>query len=177
MRYFIGYLIQGEAAEWHRNCAKEISKKFNTEKIYERIPPHITLVPPFDAEDIFSVKDTVHAWTARSVPGDFVLSGFDRFGDEVIFASVDTSAAVAEAVSDLQKQVQMMPDIPSPGYREWRPHATLANHFKPFEVSAIWEYVCVLPKPQFVLPFDNVTLFRRDEGGTWRVDEIFYLNT
>lgn len=178
MRYFIGYLIQGEAGEWHRTLAQEISEKFHTWQIREHVPPHITIFRPFDADDVFSVKSLLCEWTAeRSVPGNFVLSGFGHFDDTVVFANVVAEKSVTDAVSDLQKQLQALSGMPVPEYTEWHPHATLANHAGASEISAIRQYVSTLPKPHFVLPFDNVTLFRYDEGKEWRVDEFFYLNT
>lgn len=175
MRYFIGYLIQGEAGEWHRACAKDISEKFNTEKIGERIPPHITFVPPFDAEDISLIKDMLHEWIAnRPVYGEFTLSGFGWFDDRTVFAAIEADKLVTDAVYELQTILRALPGMSAENQYPWRPHATLANHVRPSDTSAVREYVRALPAPHFVLLFDNATLFRRDEGGVWRVDEIFY---
>jgi len=176
MRYFIGYLIQGEAGEWHYTLAKEISEKSNTWKIYKKIPPHITVFRPFDAADVSPVKNLLREWTAgRLIPGDFTLSGFGCFEDEVVFAVVNTERPVLNTVIDLQKKLHALPGMPPSEYKEWHPHATLANHFESSQFFKIWQYVSALPKPHFVLPFDDVTLFYYDESKTWRVDEMFHL--
>ncbi|MDP2642158.1 MAG: hypothetical protein Q8P21_02620, partial [bacterium] len=63
MEYFIGYELQGDAAEWHIRVAREIFEKFNNYKIHDKIPPHITIFRPFNTEDIGSIKSLLLEWT------------------------------------------------------------------------------------------------------------------
>src|SRR3989338_10436352 len=172
MKYFVGYLIQGEAAKWHVDLAKEISQKFNTWKIHENIPPHITIVYPFDTEKIMTIKDLLREWAAsQPIVGNFALSDFDHFDEHVVFAKVDADQSVKESVVDLRSQLKAMPDMPVEDYPDWHPHVTLANKLTPEEIVNIWNYVSVLQKPNFILPFDNVTLFYSTGDTGWRVDK------
>lgn len=172
MRYFIGYLIQDEAATWHFNLVKNISEKFNTWKLHEKIPPHITIFPPFETEDIDEIKKLLRDWTTNKTPqGNFTLSGFDHFDDNVVFAKIDTDESIRASIEELKKEIKKFPGMPEDNHPIWHPHATLMNKLSPEEIRNIWNYVSDLEKPNFPLPFDNITIFRFDADRKWVVDE------
>lgn len=175
MKYFIGYLIEGEAATWHINVVKNISEKFSTWKLHEKLPPHITIFYPFDAEDIKPVVNLLGNWTQnKKVPGNFSLSGFGHFDDKVVFAKAETDQSVKDIVKELQGILKELPKMPEEAFPIWHPHATLANLLSPQEINEIWDYVLTLEKPNFILPFDNVIIFSRFESdGKWVAEESF----
>lgn len=178
MKYFIGYLIQGKAAIWYVNLAKNISERFNTWKLYEKIPPHITIFQPFDTDDISSIEDFLTSWIQnKSIPGKFVLSGFDRFDDKVLFAKVETDQSVKGVVEELRRNIKRITGMPEEDFPIWHPHTTLADHLSPQEINQIWNYVSRLEKPNFILPFDNVTIFRFGGNRKWIVEESFKFNS
>ena len=175
MRYFIGFLIKGEAAEWHNALTKGISEKFGTWKLHEHVPPHVTVYRPFDTGDIEPVKNLLEQWAADTdIRGNISLKGYGRFGNKVVFAKVETDAAIRECLEKLRGEIGALPHIPPEDFPEWHPHATLAHRLSPQEIIRIWEHVSLLPEPDFTLPFDNVTLFRH-EGDRWVIEESFYL--
>lgn len=178
MKYFIGYLIQGDVARWHVQTAKDISEKFNTWKIHEKIPPHITIFRPFDVEDISSIKDLLSEWTAGSTASRFSLIDFGHFDKRVIFAKVITSEPVIGAVSSLQKKIEVANINPAKDYpSDWHPHATLANHIDSSVFKEIWSYILTLPKPNLSLPFDNLTIFYSTGNRGWEVGDYFPIKT
>ena len=174
MKYFIGYLIQGEAAAWHVNLAKNISDKFNTWKLHEKIPPHITIFQPFDTDDINPIKNLLRSWVQnKSISGKLAISGFDHFDDKVVFVKVETDQSVKEAVEELRRDIEIIPGMPKEDFPIWHPHATLADHLSSQEINQIWNYVLKLEKPNFIFPFDNITIFRFDGDRKWSVEESF----
>lgn len=176
MRYFIGFAIQEEAGKWHTALAKDISEKFDTWKIHEYIPSHITLYRPFNMDDVSPIKDLLRAWIQKySVSGTLTLSGFDRFADRVVFAAVDMEKSTEDAIADIRQKIMAV--LPKEDFPNFVPHATLAdNDVSPEKIEKIWEYVNTLPKPHFVVPFDNITLFRKEGEKGWVVDEVFPVN-
>ena len=174
MKYFIGYLIQGEAADWHAQKAKEISAKFNTWKIYEKIPPHITLYRPFDLENIQPVLDVLQTWSNHQSSGSsFLMSDFDRFDDRVVFVKIETNQAIQKMVVNLKRELKLIPNIPAEDYPNWHPHATLAERVTTEEIEKIWNHVSTLDKPKFSLPFDNMTLFSNAGDRVWKIEKVF----
>lgn len=177
MRYFIGYLIEGEAAAWHVNVAKNISDRFNTWKIYEKLPPHITIFYPFSTENIEPVENLLKEWTqSKKVPENFIISDFDHFEDKVVFAKVGIEQSVGWTVEELRRSLKLISGMPSEDFPIWHPHATLANRQSPEKINQIWGYVLTLKKPNFIIPFDNITIFRFEGDRKWVIEKIFKFN-
>jgi 2'-5' RNA ligase len=168
MKYFIGYLIQGDAATWHTQTVKDISEKFDTRKLYERIPPHITIVKPFESGDVSSLKAELPLWTDKYVGNGYLsIDGFGHFDTKVIFANVNTDKSLIEKIEILWETLKINPD-----FSPWKPHATLASHLDPDKFEKVWQYIENLEKPNFILPFDNITLFELREN-KWEVFKTF----
>ena len=176
-RYFIGFLIEGEAATQHIALTKTISETFQTWEIHKQIPPHVTIFRPFQTDDISSIKKLLHEWTRGKPPsGTMALSHFGHFEDRVVFISVDPDSSSRQMIEDLRKTLQTIPTMPPEDFPTWYPHATLANHLSPEDIRQIWNYVLTLKKPNFTLPLNNITLFRNEGTWTWGVEEIFRLD-
>ena len=175
MRFFIGYLIQGPAAAWHREVSDEIAERFGIWKVTEKNPPHVTIYYPFETDDIGSVKDYLRTWLAsHRSSGTIEISGFDRFDDRVIFARVGVDRSVEGEILALRRELAVI--VPArdalwPDQLAWHPHATLAYKIPPETVRDIWNYVKTLPAPRFEAPFDNVTIFRW-HGERWEIEEM-----
>ena len=140
MKYFIGFLLQGEVSEWHSATAKKISDEFNTWKIYEKLPPHITIFYPEGVEDITDTRNYIAEWVKNNkIPGNIHVSGFDRFDDRVVFAKTDVDEAVGKVVEDLRKNIKVVSGVTKEDFPIWHPHATLAYQLTPVEIENIWE--------------------------------------
>jgi len=174
MKYFIGYLIRGEAANWHIKVAKEISDKYGTWKIHEKLPPHITIYRPFDLDDIQPVKNLLASWASKKhALGDLLLSGFGHFDDNVVFAKVEIDQSTKDIIEALREDIQRIPGVPPEDFPDWHPHATVANHLPPEQIKLIWGDMSKQDIPSFKLPFDNVTLFRFVGDREYVAEEVY----
>jgi len=175
MRFFIGYLIQGEAAQWQKQTEKQISHTFGTWDMHEKIPPHITLFRPFDVEEkeVGTLDSLLREWVAvHPTSGNFTMSSFGRFSDRAVFTDISTDTKALHAVLDLRTRIGSLIKAKE-DFPDWQAHATLAYLLTPTEIAAIWDYVQRLTPPDFTLPFDNVTLFRPGKTQGWEVEKIY----
>jgi 2'-5' RNA ligase len=65
--------------------------------------------------------------------------------------------------------------MPQTDHPVWNPHATLASKQTKEEIRIIWNYVSSLPKPDFIMPFNNVCIFRLNEQKVWVVEKKYNL--
>ncbi len=178
MKYFIGFLLQGEAAEWHINTAKKIADKFNTWKIYDKLPPHVTIFYPKGVENITDIRNYIADWVKNNKsPGNLYMSGFDRFDERVVFAKIDVDESVNKVIEDLRANIKTVCGAVAEEFPTWHPHATLANKLTPIEIENIWSYTNSLDKPNFTIPFDSVSIFRFVGDKKWVVEESFKLTS
>lgn len=170
MRYFIAYVIEGEAGAWHQALAKEIVERFDTWKIHEKVPPHVTLFRPFKCDDIAPVEALLGEWAAsRTAPGNFLMADYGTFNDKVIFVEAQADEKVRTTVMDLRGKLAALSLVPLEEY-PWYPHATLAHRVPDETIRSIHYFVRTKSKPAFMVPFDNVSLLRFDEkAGKWEV--------
>jgi len=174
MNYFIGYLISGEAATWHVDLTKDISEKFGTWKLHEKLPPHVTIFYPFSTNNIETAAELLrNQIRGKKNPGNFIMSDFDHFDDKVVFAKIEVDQSVRIVVEELRKTLKEIPEMPKDEFPNWHPHATLANQLSSQEINQILDYVLTLEKPDFTLPFDNITIFRFEGGKKWVVEKSF----
>ena len=169
MQYFLGLHITGDAGAYLHELTKSISEHFGTWALHERVPPHITLFRPFDADDaqLQSVIETVQQWLAAQPMHGFTISGFDRFDDKVVFADVQADPALVSRVEHLQRRLERLPQMPDER-PHWHPHASIARLLPPEQIERIWEYVTQLEDFAFTVPLENVTVFHHPEQGRWR---------
>jgi 2'-5' RNA ligase len=177
MKYFIGYLISDEASEWHINITKKISEEFNTWKIYEKIPPHITIFYPEGVEDITDIRNYIKDWAEKNkITGNFYINGFDHFDDKVVFAKIDADESVIKTVNNLREGIRTISNIKNEAFPNWHPHSTLINKISPEEINKVLKYAYELDKPSFRLPFNNITIFKYTDDQKWVVEETFELS-
>lgn len=174
MNYFIGYFMKGEVAEWHKSLTKHIYEKFNTWKIYEKLPPHVTIFYPFTTDTLQPIKELLQEWAQRNPGlGNLGIRDFGRFDDKVVFAKIEASSIAHQAIANLRALLLQIPEMPKPEFPTWNPHATMMNRVTPEDIQNIWDYIQTLPKPNFSIPFDNVTIFRYEGERKWITDTSF----
>lgn len=172
MKYFIGHLLEGEVGVWHTTLTNTIAEKFNTWKIQEICPSHITIFSEFEADNIETVSHTIETLLFHTQPGNYSISMFDHFEDKVVFAKIDPDAKVISLVQKLRENLELIPGVQKDKHLTWKPHATLAFRLSPEKITTIWNYVTTLEKPNFTALFDNITLFRF-ENEKWVVEKKF----
>jgi 2'-5' RNA ligase len=173
MRYFAGFVIEGEAAQWHNALVQEIATRFNLPDLSQRIPPHITLYFTPELKDPTALKTYLREWASHQGPLTFHMKGFGTFAHKSVFASVEADGATGESVAEARHTLRTLePDSVPHNYFPWQPHASLARNLDPEKFEQIWHYLSTQPPYAFPLTFDKLTLLRL-EGGHYVVDEEF----
>lgn len=169
MQYFLGIHLTGEAGDYLHRLTGQIAERFGTWALHERVPPHITLFRPFDADatELEQVQEIVQQWLAQTPAESLTISGFDRFDDKVVFAAVQASTDFCQKVEALQRELEKLPQMP-PERPAWHPHASVARLLPPEQIERIWEYVGTLEPFCFSFPVESVTVFHHPERGKWR---------
>jgi 2'-5' RNA ligase len=93
-------------------------------------PAHITIVPPFRAEDeiIKNLNDFVQTFNVGMVPLEVKLKGYNQFADRVLFVDVEPN----EKLQDLEKEcmtefTNLFPSIIFGVKPPFNPHVTIAT--------------------------------------------------
>ena len=174
MKYYIGYLVRGELEENYHRLVEEVCEVFKLEKRSkkERIP-HITIKSPFEIESLSDVKKALEKFAGEPFNGGFFyVNAFGHFDERVVYFNVDLGEQARINISNL---LQIIDRFPNDFYDQNRKfHITL---FKGEELEGryedIWGYLKKF-NPNFKIPFDNITLFRKDESET-NIERIFNL--
>lgn len=174
MKYFIGHLIEGKFGTWHAAVTNDIAEKFNTWKIQDVCPSHITLFSEFEIDNIEAVENVIETVITNAHTGKYSVSEFGRFEERAVFVKVDANKEVVSLVQKLRKNLEEIPSIPKDKHLIWGPHATVAFRLSPDEIAKIWNYVVTLEKPSFITLFNNITLFRLDTT-KWVVEKTFQI--
>ncbi|MGL5062752.1 MAG: 2'-5' RNA ligase family protein [Microcoleus sp.] len=95
-----------------------------------KLPPHITLQPPFEwpVADVPKLEESLRAFAASRLPVAVTLSGFGAFAPRVIYADVVRSSLLLELQQDLMSYVAANLGIVHPADRThpFVPHMTVA---------------------------------------------------
>jgi 2'-5' RNA ligase len=164
------------------NCPQDVEEKVHGYKEYlqkaygcraaSKSPAHITLVPPFRAEDELAkdLADFVHTYNAGLVPVEIRMEGYGNFGDRVLFLDVEPSAPLTALEKDVMTEFTThFPSIIFGMKPEFNPHVTLATRDIPQgkleEAKAYFE-----ANHPFHTSFDarELTLFKL-ENGWWKI--------
>lgn len=177
MRVYLGYLARGEFCDYYNNLLREISSRFNLEDLLKKSRiPHITFKSPFETNNYTLVEEIVSRFCDGKFPHNFKIDDFGLFDREVIYFRVFASSKTRQAIGNLLKCLQTIPNISFDKYdnKNKELHITLAkNRETSKSFDDIWKYVSSL-NPYFILPFDNITMFRKEENKT-KVHKVFEL--
>lgn len=172
MKYFIGYLIEGTAAEYHRHIMREISEKFGTRM--RRTPSHVTLFRPFETDDISPVVSILREWASNPHgQGHVTLFCFGRFRDAVVYIQVAADEIAFRAIKDLFERMESIPEISTYNRAAQHLHLTLASRLSEEKIEPIWRHLSSLAAPKFIIPFDNIALFKFTKEGKWIIEKEF----
>jgi len=93
-------------------------------------PGHITIIPPFRAEDdlIPSLQDFVSTFNIGIVPFDIDVNGFDQFGDRVLYVDITPNQALNQLEAECSEEFnQKFPGIIFRTKPDFNPHITIAT--------------------------------------------------
>ncbi len=130
------------------NSQVQVFKKYMQDKYGSRAaqksPAHLTIVPPFKAEEDIEkpLLDFVATYNFGMVPFDIRLNGFNHFGNKVVFVDVMPN----ESLNAMEKDINMQFGVEFPAiiFRtkpDFHPHVTIATRDIPEErFDEVWAY-------------------------------------
>lgn len=99
-------------------------------KAASKSPAHITIVPPFKAEDDLTphLLDFISTFNIGIVPFQINLSGYGNFGDRVLFVDVAPNEKLQQLELECMNEfVQQFPSIIFGANPPFNPHVTIAT--------------------------------------------------
>lgn len=141
--YLVEIRLGGAIKRGLRNIIQDIADRFNErELVCSHYVPHISLYGPCQVTDekaaLRRIRDVCSEYDA--VP--FSISGFDHFGEDVIYADVHSSRALRSLRYKLSKELHSITEgEPSHDHNRWcKFHSTVARNISG-SFDDIWEYV------------------------------------
>jgi 2'-5' RNA ligase len=134
-----------------------------------RLPPHITLLPPFRAPGTFEAEclAALADFAATELPFDVALDGFAWFGNRTLFVHVTAADALKAFHARLSSWCTAhLPQVPLEN-RPFTPHLTLATRDLP--PAQVPELRQLFAERTYAAAFavTGFTLFRHD-GQQWQ---------
>jgi 2'-5' RNA ligase len=178
MKYFIAYVIKGEARDYHIKLGDSIAQQFNYKPLSLKVPPHLTLKAPFETDnDIQAVESLLAKFVIGKQAPKLLLEGFGLFRNEVVFIDVKPSKDAVEMISKLHSEIKKITWIPFDAFETQdggaHLHATLAFADTKENFVNINNYLPT-DKPKFEIVLDNITLLKR-EPERWVVHKEYSL--
>lgn len=177
MRYFIGYLIRGEASEYYRTTCAELAGHFGIENISSIVPPYVTIKAPFERGTIEAIDDILSLSTDMPAqPIEF--SGWNHFTTRTIFLDIPKpSNELKNFVKEILAKISSTGVPVAP--QEFNPHLhmSIARFLKPNQYQEVWKYLQSTPSPKFELKLDNLTIFFKEnkDQKAWKVWKTYPL--
>ncbi|HTE48445.1 MAG TPA: 2'-5' RNA ligase family protein [Candidatus Paceibacterota bacterium] len=179
MRHIVAHLIRGEAREAHENITKDLTLKFDTFPLHDRILPHLTLKRWFemDGKGMETLYKCLDNFANSHKQSDYSLSGFGNFRKDVIYVDVIPSQKMSQDVLDLTDRLHEIPELTFDEFDNGSDfHATVAfGALKPFDYDQIWNYLKTIEQPNFKMKFDNVAILKKPID-KWIVDRVWEIN-
>lgn len=171
-------MLDGAVAAYHDATRNMVSTKFGTERLSEKVLPHITLYRQFSRETPFDIQRVLRVWTSTAIiPGYFSMQDYSHFDNKVVCATIEADEMVMKSVAALREEIKTIPGIPPEDFPIWIPHASVATDLTEEQSVKILEFLNLktMQKPDFKFPFDAVTLMVKIDQ-KWEVVEKFPLN-
>ena len=162
----------------HEDITKDLTEKFYTFPIHDRIQPHITLKRWFDLDGKgmdASYEKLEHFANSHS-RSSYLLRGFASFGPDVIYMDVKPSPEMSRDTLELVQELHQIKDMSFDEFDNGGNfHATVAmGALKPFDHNQIWNYLQTLATPDMKMEFDNIAVLKREKN-SWVVDRVWEL--
>jgi hypothetical protein len=177
LKYLIAHLLSGDAKRFHLALARELSVRYHTRPLYERIPPHVTVKPPFETDEagIAEVERVLRALAVHERAPRLAFSGFGRFGFRTVYMdivkSADAVSFARRAIKTLNENIAWMPRFPLEGNKL---HASVARFLTRRQSGRIWRHLKTMGKPAFESSLDNLAILKKD-GKSWTLHALVAL--
>lgn len=175
--WFVAVLPPQETVAAVRALQQEIADHFGPRRAM-RLPPHITVEPPFRLADADSPQlgEALSVFFADKHAFHITLRDFGYFRDDVVFVHVAPSLELLEMHHALQQFLRGPAGIikTAPLHPGYTPHLTLANRdVTPKQHAAIWRS---LASRKFHATFEVSELcLMRHNGASWDTAQKFAL--
>lgn len=167
MIYYIGYLPPKKFQDFYTSLVKDISKRFELNKLTQKNRiPHITLKSPFEVSSLQSLDKLIASFCQPQKSSRISIGGVGSFGEEIIFLYSHPSKQ--EIFRELLDNLRNLEEINWGEYDN--PNKTLHITIAKGEelngkFQEVYNYLC-RKNIQLVLPFDNITIFQKDDQTT-----------
>jgi len=168
MRSYMGYLPPEQFRDFYEEIIKEISERFELKELSKKNRiPHITFKSPFETSNLELLENFVSRFCKKQKCFPINIGGYGDFDKKVIYLAVKESVSLSSAYdlfsSELENNLQIIQDK---DYDKKTFHMTLVK-YKELEnkFDDIWSYL-QKKEIKFTLPFDNLTIFRKDKRAT-----------
>ncbi|MEO7311634.1 MAG: 2'-5' RNA ligase family protein [Chitinophagaceae bacterium] len=142
--YYIGTVCPVDVNEKVVGYKQYMQEKFGS-RAAQKSPAHLTLVPPFRAEEDMESRllDFIEAFNIGIVPFDIELNGFDHFGNKVLFVQVAGNESLKALEMEINHQfVTSFPAITFRSKPDFHPHVTIATRDIPeHRFEEAWNYI------------------------------------
>jgi 2'-5' RNA ligase len=152
MQIGYGILVEEEIFNYMREKEVELFKKFGLEAGLKQ-PPHITIKPPFEAEDLELHFKYIEKLAKEIDPFEISIKGFNHFGNKVIYLDVMHN----EKLFALNKKITL--DLHE-SKDEMIFHSTIAySDINNKEFQEAYDMMIKKPTPEFKFKFNKIGLF------------------
>lgn len=178
MKYFVAYLLSGDAKRYHETLTRELASKFLITPLHERIAPHVTVKPPFETDDagIEEVERVLRSFAHGQESAPLLFSGFGRFGFRTIYLDVkknkEAISVVRRCIQILNANVPWMPAYPLEGNKL---HASVARFLSRKQFRRIWRELKEL-EPRFESSLDTIAILKK-HGRSWQLHTLIPLTS
>lgn len=167
-KIFIGHLVEGNLADYYERISQDLVCRFGLFDLSKFIPPHITLLPPFkaEAEQLSQIRYRLEFFLWKYLPIETEVDGFGCFNERVIYLRVRSRPSIVALTREIRDLYQEFGGLNQTGRLNGTPHISIGRFIKPDQFPLVWQYVSRLPKPQFELRLNNLTIFSK-RGAVW----------
>ncbi|MFA5830014.1 MAG: 2'-5' RNA ligase family protein [Candidatus Gracilibacteria bacterium] len=176
MQIGYGIILGGEINNFMREVELLLFNKFNLRKgLYQ--PPHITIKPPFEVEELSSYKNYLDELCGKIKAFEVELKGFNSFGKKVIYLDVKNNQKLYDIYEIIFGDIKNKCN-PKLIKDDMIFHATLAyDDIDEETFDKAYKYLKTNYQPEFRFTIDKIGLFYQLPGDSgWIVIKEKSLN-
>src|SRR5690606_8343380 len=170
--YFVAVIPPEDVSFEIQHLKEEIREKFGAEHAL-KLPPHITLLPPFKmkTEREMQLLQALEVFATMRAPFHIWLSGFGHFDSRVLFVKVEEKEKLIDLHDSLCENLSAIPEIIND--TNFHPHVTLAT--RDLHEAVFPEARKFLSSQDYESRFEvtGLSLFKHD-GQNWETLMDFY---
>lgn len=174
-KYFVAYLLEGGARQYHLSLTKELSDRFYITPLHERVDPHIT-IKNFEANsyEIAGVESVLERLARTAEPVPLTLEGFGRFGYKTFFLDVQKSRRATLFARECIGELNQLSWIRPQSHEGEKLHSSVARFLRAKQSRRIWRVLNRKETPHFKMHLNTITILKKP-GKRWELHREFVL--